>query len=132
MFCFPFCVSLLPTFLFPPHLLSSILINNAGCSTVAGLVLSHNHGLWPCPALEMSCSSVILHFLKEASSLCPQTMFTPNPMAEMFFKDLNIWMSVCSYLKVIPLCNMKLYGMNTFKLSNTTSITRRWKPKPSW
>lgn len=62
--------------------------------------------------------------------MCPWTLFTPNPMAEVFFKDLNIWVCICGYLKVIPLCNMQLYGMNTLKLSNTTSITTKWKPNP--
>lgn len=57
-------------------------------------------------------------------------VFTPDPMAEVFFKDLNIWMCVCSYLKVIPLCNAKLYGMNTFKLSDTTSIIEGGNQNP--
>lgn len=50
-------------------------------------------------------------------------------MAEVFFKDLNIWMCVCSSLQVTPLCNMKFYGMNTFKLSDTTSFDQKMETK---
>lgn len=100
-----------------PPLLPSILINKAGCSPVAGTVLSHSRsrGLCPCPARWMSRSSVIPPFFKRGVLLVSMKRGPPSPVAEVFLKDLNMWVSVCSSLEVTPLRDVQLYGMNPLK-----------------
>lgn len=94
------------------HAISPITsLEGRWCFSVVETVLWHG-GALALSALAL-CRGVTLHFLGEAPSFSPWPTFT-HTQWQRCFQDLKIGMCVCSHLKLVPLSNLKFYGMNAF------------------